>query len=115
VLLEKSGCSEEEIQQVIVAGAFGTYIDISSAVAIGMLPLLPANRFRQIGNAAGQGACLALLSRKKRKEAARLASAAGYVELATAPGFTSTFAQAAYLGLYRLKNGRRVGVSETPT
>ena len=41
ILLEASGCAEDDIKQVIIAGAFGTYIDISSAVAIGMLPSLP--------------------------------------------------------------------------
>jgi uncharacterized 2Fe-2S/4Fe-4S cluster protein (DUF4445 family) len=63
-----------------------------------MLPSLPLDRFRQVGNAAGMGAKLALISKTKRAEAQALARQIGYVELATDPHFTKTFAQAMYLG-----------------
>ena len=98
VLLELSGLGEAAIDQVIIAGAFGTYIDVASAIAIGMLPRLPLDRFRQVGNAAGMGAKLALISRSKRAEAQAIASRVGYVELATFPRFARTFATAMYLG-----------------
>jgi uncharacterized 2Fe-2S/4Fe-4S cluster protein (DUF4445 family) len=107
VLLEANGCSEDEIQQVIIAGAFGTYIDVASAVAIGMLPSLPLNRFRQVGNAAGMGAKLALISLGKRAEAQAVAARVKYIELASAPNFEQTFIQASYLGRYRMRDGRR--------
>ncbi len=107
VLLETAGCVEENIQQVIIAGAFGTYIDVSSAIAIGMLPSLPLDRFRQVGNSAGLGARIALISQPKRLEARKLAEKVRYVELATAHNFMKTFMQAGYLGLYRLENGKR--------
>ncbi len=107
VLLEANGCSEDEIQQVIIAGAFGTYIDVASAVAIGMLPSLPLNRFRQVGNAAGMGAKLALISLGKRAEAQAVAARVKYIELASAPNFEQTFIQASYLGRYRMIDGRR--------
>ncbi len=48
-LLDSAGLSESDIDEVIVAGAFGSYIDISSAITIGMLPPLPEERFRQGG------------------------------------------------------------------
>jgi uncharacterized 2Fe-2S/4Fe-4S cluster protein (DUF4445 family) len=83
---------------VIIAGAFGTYIDVESAISIGMLPRLPLDRFRQVGNAAGMGAKLALISETKRAEAQTLARQVGYVELATVPGFSQIFAQSMYLG-----------------
>jgi uncharacterized 2Fe-2S/4Fe-4S cluster protein (DUF4445 family) len=98
MLLEEQGLGVDEIDQVIVAGAFGTYIDVSSAIAIGMLPPLPLDRFRQIGNAAGMGAKLALISGRKRSEAQDIARRVGYVELATEPRFTRVFAQAMHLG-----------------
>lgn len=98
VLLEVNGVTAEEIDQVIIAGAFGTYIDVASAIAIGMLPRLPLNRFRQVGNAAGMGAKLALISKTKRNEAQAIASRVRYIELATAPQFATTFAQAMHLG-----------------
>jgi uncharacterized 2Fe-2S/4Fe-4S cluster protein (DUF4445 family) len=107
VLLETNGCSEEEIKQVIIAGAFGTYINVSSAVTIGMLPSLPLDRFRQVGNAAGMGAKLALISGSKRSQAQNIASQVHYLELATAPNFMSTFSQASYIGRYRMRHGKR--------
>jgi uncharacterized 2Fe-2S/4Fe-4S cluster protein (DUF4445 family) len=97
VLLEANGLAAEEIDQVIIAGAFGTYISVASAITIGMLPRLPLDRFRQVGNAAGMGAKLALVSRSKRAEAQALASRVDYIELATVPQFARTFAQALYL------------------
>lgn len=107
VLLETSGRREKDIQQVIIAGAFGSYIDIESAIDMGMLPALPLDCFQQVGNAAGLGAKIALLSRPKRREAEELATRLCYVELAIARHFMQTFAQASYLGLYRIRNGKR--------
>ena len=107
VLLEANGCAEDEIKQIIIAGAFGTYIDVASAVESGMLPSLPLNRFQQAGNAAGMGAKLALISLKSRAEAQAVTSRVRYIELASAPGFETTFIQASYLGRYRIINGRR--------
>jgi uncharacterized 2Fe-2S/4Fe-4S cluster protein (DUF4445 family) len=107
VLLEANGVSEDKIKQIIIAGAFGTYIDVDSAVEIGMLPSLPLNRFRQVGNAAGMGAKLALVSLIKRAEAQSLASRIKYIELGTTPNFGQTFIQASYLGRYRMRDGRR--------
>jgi uncharacterized 2Fe-2S/4Fe-4S cluster protein (DUF4445 family) len=98
VLLEAKGRSEEEIEQVIIAGAFGSYIDVSNAMTIGMLPRLPLDRFRQVGNAAGMGARLALISCSKRVEAQRIAHRVEYIELALVPRFAETFAKATYLG-----------------
>jgi len=98
VLLEANGCAEDEIRQVIIAGAFGTYINVASAVEIGMLPSLPLNRFRQVGNAAGMGAKLALISLSQRAEAQAVAAKVSYIELASAPNFNQTFIQASYLG-----------------
>ncbi len=97
-LLEVKGRSEDEINQVIIAGAFGSYIDLSSAVTIGMLPPLPLHRFRQVGNAAGTGARLALISRSKRAAAQDIARRVRYVELASVPNFQQIFAQSMYLG-----------------
>jgi len=107
VLLEAAGRSEEDIEQVVIAGAFGSYIDVASAITIGMFPSLPLSRFRQVGNAAGTGAKLALISGSKRNEAQAIASQVHYIELATAANFMSTFVQASYLGRYRMANGKR--------
>ena len=106
-LLEANGYGEEKIQKVIIAGAFGTYIDVTSAIAIGMLPSLPLERFQQVGNAAGTGARLALISRTKRAAAQKIVTGINYVELASVPGFNQNFMQASYLGRFRLREGKR--------
>jgi len=107
ILPEANNCSEEDITKIVIAGAFGTYIDISSAITIGMLPSLPLEGFRQVGNAAGMGAKLALISLNKRAKAQILSREVRYLELASAPGFNQTFIQAGYLGRYRLLKGQR--------
>jgi uncharacterized 2Fe-2S/4Fe-4S cluster protein (DUF4445 family) len=101
VLLESHDRCEKDIENVIIAGAFGSYIDVSSAMAIGMLPSLPLRRFRQVGNAAGMGAKLALVSKAIRMDARKLASKVCYVELAGAHRFSDAFVQACYLGDYQ--------------
>jgi uncharacterized 2Fe-2S/4Fe-4S cluster protein (DUF4445 family) len=93
-LAEAEGLTEDSIEQVLIAGAFGTFIDVESAIAIGMLPPLPLDRFRQVGNAAGTGARLALISRSQRLRAQEIAARDGYIELACIPDFNRKFADA---------------------
>ncbi len=109
VLLKTSGITEQQIKQVIIAGAFGSYIDVTSAITIGMLPPFPPGCFRQVGNAAGAGARRALLSLNERTEARQIASRVHYLELASVPDFMPTFLAAGYLGRYRIRNGKREG------
>jgi uncharacterized 2Fe-2S/4Fe-4S cluster protein (DUF4445 family) len=97
VLLESQGRAEQEIKKVIIGGAFGSYIDIASAVTIGLLPELQSDRFMQVGNSAGMGAKLALISMAKREEAKKIASQAAYIELATFPGFGEIFSESTSL------------------
>jgi uncharacterized 2Fe-2S/4Fe-4S cluster protein (DUF4445 family) len=92
-LVEAAELTEENIEQILLAGAFGTYIDVESAVEIGMLPPLPLDRFQQIGNAAGTGARLALISRGMRTRAQQIAARDGYIELGRIPEFNRKFAE----------------------
>jgi uncharacterized 2Fe-2S/4Fe-4S cluster protein (DUF4445 family) len=101
VLLQSKGVAETDVEQVILAGAFGTYLDLASAVAIGMLPPLPLDRFRQVGNAAGAGARMSLVSMAQRREAEGLARRIEYIELATVPRFMHIFARATQIGQVR--------------
>jgi len=96
-LVEAEGLSEDDLEQVIIAGAFGTFIDVESAITIGMLPELPLERFSQVGNAAGTGARMALISKAEREKAVRIARQDGYIELAKVPDFNRKFAKATYL------------------
>jgi uncharacterized 2Fe-2S/4Fe-4S cluster protein (DUF4445 family) len=100
VFLATNGLAGEDIDQIIIAGAFGTYIDVASAISVGMLPALPLDRVRQVGNAAGMGAKLALISRRKRAEAQVIGNRVNYIELARDPRFRRIFARAMYLGQF---------------
>jgi uncharacterized 2Fe-2S/4Fe-4S cluster protein (DUF4445 family) len=96
-LVQAEGLTENDIEQVIIAGAFGTFINVESAIRIGMLPALPLERFKQVGNAAGTGARLALISKSQRAKAEQIARQDGYIELASVPNFNRKFAEATYL------------------
>jgi uncharacterized 2Fe-2S/4Fe-4S cluster protein (DUF4445 family) len=96
-LVIAEGITENDVEQVIIAGAFGTYINIESAITIGMLPALPLERYKQVGNAAGTGARLALISQSQRTKAQEIAQQDGYIELAAVPNFARKFAEATYL------------------
>jgi uncharacterized 2Fe-2S/4Fe-4S cluster protein (DUF4445 family) len=91
LLLRDAGIAEGEIERIIIAGAFGAYIDVKSGIAIGMLPDLPLDRFEQVGNAAGVGIRQMLASDHLRAEARALASHCRYVELSTRSEFQRTF------------------------
>jgi uncharacterized 2Fe-2S/4Fe-4S cluster protein (DUF4445 family) len=107
LLLETNGFTEEQIRQVIIAGAFGSYINLSSAVTVGLLPPLPLNNFRQVGNAAGMGAKLVLVSLSRRKEAQAITSRTRYIELASNSDFKQTFIETSHFGRYWIKRGKR--------
>ena len=96
ILLQEAGAEAEEIEEFIVAGAFGTYLDIASTVRTGMFPPLPLDRFKQVGNAAGGGARQMLVSAARRAFAAQRAREVAYVELTVHPQFTRKYMRALY-------------------
>lgn len=85
------GREVEELDEVLVAGAFGNYIRKASARRLGLVPAIDPERIHLVGNAAGVGARLALLDRDVRQRARELAERAEYVELATRPDYQATF------------------------
>ncbi len=85
------------LSTVYAAGAFGTYVDASSAISIGMYPDVPLSRINFIGNAAGSGARMCLRSLPMRDLAERLSHEVEYIELAAERNFQSEFAQAMFL------------------
>jgi len=91
LLLREAGVAEAAIDRVLIAGAFGAYIDVSSAIASGLVPELPLERFAQVGNAAGVGVRMALASLDLRERARALASRCRYLELGSLPGFQKAF------------------------
>ncbi len=82
--------------KVILAGAFGTVIDRERALAIGMFPEVDIENIYSIGNAAGDGARMALLNKEKRQEADNVARGVEYIELTAEPGFHDTFISATH-------------------
>jgi uncharacterized 2Fe-2S/4Fe-4S cluster protein (DUF4445 family) len=92
LLCKKVGIEEGQLQQVLLAGAFGNYIRRENAVKIGLLPDIEHERIRSIGNAAGSGAQMILLSRPMRKEAKILSKKIEYIEIAHSPDFSMVYA-----------------------
>jgi len=87
VLLQAAGLKWEEVSQVIVAGAFGVFVNLKSAQRIGLLPPLPMERFFIVGNAAGAGAKLALRSVEERRRAVELARKMTHVPMTGNPDY----------------------------
>ncbi|PCI54257.1 MAG: hypothetical protein COB36_10405 [Alphaproteobacteria bacterium] len=91
VLLMAAGLQADSLDKLIIAGAFGAYINVENAIAIGMLPDIPLHKIEQVGNAAGAGVKLALLSYTLRKQAHNLARDSQYIELAGTKDFMKSF------------------------
>ncbi len=88
------GVPDEALTDLMLAGGFGNYLSIRSAVRIGLIPPLPAERIRYVGNAAALGAQLALVSETERTRANRLARSIEHLSLATHPDFQDLFVEA---------------------
>lgn len=97
VLLEVGGLKFEDLDEVVLAGAFGTFLNLDTAVAVGLLPDVPLERYRQVGNAAGDGARQILVSKTARQAAVDLAHRIEYVELTIYPGFRRIYARSMML------------------
>ena len=97
ILMKHLHVEPREIQKVFLAGAFGTYVDPQSAVIVGMYPDVPLERVQFVGNAAGSGARMALLSKEVRETSDQIAQRIDYVELAADPSFQREFTEAMQL------------------
>ncbi|KLU58587.1 hypothetical protein CEB3_c46030 [Peptococcaceae bacterium CEB3] len=97
LLLENVGCSWREIHHFYAAGAFGQYLPVESAIAIGLYPDLPRAAIIRLGNSSGEGARQALLSRAKRLEAEAICGKLTYFELNAEPAFMDKFRSSKFL------------------
>ena len=97
VLIEQYG--NAPVSQILLAGACGNYVDPRDACTIDLFPGCLTAKVVGVGNAAGHGACLALLDRNKSKEAERIARNAAYVELAAADRFQELFVSSMWFTL----------------
>ena len=91
LLLEELGLEHGDVQQVLLAGSFGSYLSAASAIRIGLVPKLPVLRIVAAGNVAGEGAKMALLSIRERAGALALLEEVTYVELSDRPEFNDKF------------------------
>jgi len=82
------------VERVVLAGAFGSYIDPFHAMVLGLIPDCALEKVTAVGNAAGDGARVALLDKEARLEAARLAESVRHVQTAVAPEFQAEFVAA---------------------
>ncbi|HEY7365085.1 MAG TPA: ASKHA domain-containing protein [Methylomirabilota bacterium] len=94
MLLHVAGVSVDAIDELMLAGGFGNYVSIPSAIRIGLIPSLPPSRVRYVGNAAALGAQLALLSEAERRHADEVARRIEHVSLAAHPDFEQIFVDA---------------------
>jgi uncharacterized 2Fe-2S/4Fe-4S cluster protein (DUF4445 family) len=90
-LIASLGIKDEDIDQILIAGAFGSFINKESAMRIGLIPKIDINKVKSIGNSASIGAKQYLLSINKRKEAEESIYKTEYIELCNIPAFQDRF------------------------
>ncbi len=91
VLMKVMGVTAADLQEVMLAGAFGSYIHPDSARMIGLVPPVLVSRIRAVGNAAGEGAKIALLSYREREAAEAMPERVEYIELSGREDFNDIF------------------------
>jgi uncharacterized 2Fe-2S/4Fe-4S cluster protein (DUF4445 family) len=97
VLGDSVGIPLESVEQVLIGGGFGQYINIEKAVQIGLLPDMPWERFKFLGNTSLKGAYLALLDRRNQSEISEIANKMTYIELSADNRFFDAFTSAMFL------------------
>ncbi|HRQ36592.1 MAG TPA: ASKHA domain-containing protein [Chloroflexota bacterium] len=95
LLMQRAGVAQ--VDRILLAGAFGSYIDPQYAMILGLIPDCDLARVTAVGNAAGDGARIALLNREKRAEAQQVAKEVTYLETAVHPNFQDEFVAALHL------------------
>ncbi|MGA2747458.1 MAG: ASKHA domain-containing protein [Verrucomicrobiota bacterium] len=93
IIFHNYGIRFDEVDRFYLAGGFGRHLNAAAAKRIGLIPDIPAGKILQVGNAAIEGACLALLSRSKRAELECLVRGVTHCRLETHPDFFNYFVQ----------------------
>jgi uncharacterized 2Fe-2S/4Fe-4S cluster protein (DUF4445 family) len=97
VLAEQVGVKLENVEQILIGGSFGKYINVEKAIQIGLLPDVPWERFNFLGNTSVKGAYLALLNSDKRQKIKDIANNMTYIELSADNTFYEAFMSALFL------------------
>jgi len=96
ILLKEVNIPQDDIHKILLAGAFGNFINKESAIRVGLIPQLPLKKIELVGNAAGRGAGIALLSEKMKKVCQDIAKEAKYIELSSSPDFQKEYIKAMF-------------------
>jgi uncharacterized 2Fe-2S/4Fe-4S cluster protein (DUF4445 family) len=97
ILAASVGVNLADVQQFLIGGSFGKYINVEKAIQIGLLPDLPWDRFHFLGNTSVLGAYMALLSRDSRRRIAEISRMMTYIELSADNSFYDAFTAALFL------------------
>jgi len=97
VLLKSVGLDFSNIEKFVIAGGFGSFINVEKAITIGLLPDIPQDRFMYVGNSSLAGARLAVFSKEKLIEAERCANMMTNIELSNYPSFMEEYVAALFL------------------
>jgi len=97
VLLKRMELSFSDVKNIYISGGFGNYIDIKKAIMIGLLPDLPSDVFKFIGNGSVQGAKMTMLSHQALAEAEQIASKMTSLELSVDPEFMNSYSGSLFL------------------
>ncbi|NVM01698.1 MAG: DUF4445 domain-containing protein [Candidatus Helarchaeota archaeon] len=97
ILLKNYGLKIENVEKLFIAGAFGNYIDKVNARIIGMFPEIDLNKVIYVGNAAGTGARMCLVSKNAKKIVEEISKKVTYVELGADKDFQNNFLNANFL------------------
>ncbi|MDD3655779.1 MAG: ASKHA domain-containing protein [Atribacterota bacterium] len=96
ILLKQAQLETVDIDEILLAGAFGNVLDTNSALSIGLIPNILSGKIRSIGNAAGEGAVKLLLSEEMRTIAEYLSQKVQYIELSAQADFLKIFAESMF-------------------
>jgi uncharacterized 2Fe-2S/4Fe-4S cluster protein (DUF4445 family) len=97
VMMEQAGLALSDLHQVYIAGGFGRFLDIEKAIAIGLLPDLPREKYFYIGNSSLTGAFMVLISQEFREKQLAMAKKMTYIDLSVKPGYMDHYVGALFL------------------
>jgi uncharacterized 2Fe-2S/4Fe-4S cluster protein (DUF4445 family) len=97
LMLERVGLGFEDLDKVYIAGSFGRFLDLDQAITIGMIPDIPRDRYRYLGNASLTGTSMTLVSRSHRQRQLEIAHRMTNIELSTIPEYMDHYTAALFL------------------
>lgn len=98
ILLKEKGISTDDVENIFIAGGFGSYMDIKSALDIGLIPREFKGKSKSVGNSAGTGARMCILSREYRDEIESIVKISRYIELSARQDFQDYYIDSMMLG-----------------